>query len=71
MAEKPPRFLTEEERTLLMNMQPEKMEKQQVSYRLTMEARGIIDTEAKRLGVSKTTALEIILRGYDRAKRRK
>jgi hypothetical protein len=67
---KPPRFLTEEERSSLMNIQPESMEKQQVSYRLTKEAREIIDREAASLEVSKTTALEIIIRGYDRAQKR-
>ena len=51
---------------VLLRSKSKEFEKKTVSYRLTVEARRILDIEAKRLGVDKTKALEIILREYHR-----
>lgn len=42
-----------------------------VSYRLSAEGRAILDAEAARLKVSKTTALELILREIREARKKK
>lgn len=68
---KPPAALTREEVLVLLGSKSKEFEKKTVSYRLTAEARRILDMEAKRLGVDKTKALEIILREYHRSRGRK
>ena len=53
---------------VLLGSKSKEFEKKTVSYRLTAEARRILDVEANRLGVDKTKALEIILREYHRGR---
>ena len=42
------------------------MEKKSVSFRLTTEARELLNKEADRMGISRTAAIEVIIREFCR-----
>ena len=65
-----PKFITEAELFGLFASKSN-LDKRQVSYKLSGEARRIITAEAKRYGVDQTKALEIILREIRELRKKK
>lgn len=59
---KKPEFLTDYEHDLIFDEPPKHMTKRQTNMRLTEDAVNILDAEAEKMGVSRTQALEYILR---------